>query len=126
MSVYRTIGPLVLYRNIYCVVLHVSYDLCPNRFIKLVDGATLRVNFRKIFKILLLRNRKADEAETWHTCKGYCPLQKLCFCSNRIRTLVAMATYSSLRPIMGKEENGNFFCLIGDILIFFFTEMFIE
>ena len=27
------------------------------------------------------------------------------FCSNRIRTLVAMATYSSHRRIMGKEVN---------------------
>ena len=45
--------------------------------------------------------------------------------SNRIRTLVAMATYSSHRLIMEKEEIDNFFCLIGDILIFF-TEMLIE
>ena len=37
-----------------------------------------------------------------------------------------MATYSSHRLIMGKEEIDNFFCLIGDIWIFFFTEMFIE
>ena len=37
------------------------------------------------------------------------------FYSNRIRTLVAMATYSSHRLIMGKEEIDNFFCLIGDI-----------
>ena len=36
-----------------------------------------------------------------------------------------MATYSSFRLIMGKEEIDNFFCLIGDILIFF-TEMLIE
>ena len=36
-----------------------------------------------------------------------------------------MATYSSHRLIMGKEEIDHFFCLIGDILIFF-TEMFIE
>ena len=36
-----------------------------------------------------------------------------------------MATYSSHRLIMGKEEIDKFFCLIGDILIFF-TEMFIE
>ena len=49
----------------------------------------------------------------------------MCFCSNRIRTLVAMATYSSHRLIMGKEVIDNFFCLIGDILIFF-KEMFIE
>ena len=47
------------------------------------------------------------------------------FFSNRIRTLVAMATYSSHRLIMGKKEIDNFFCLIGEILIFF-TEMFIE
>ena len=37
-----------------------------------------------------------------------------------------MATYSSHRLIMRKEEIDNFFCLIGDILNFFFTEMFIE
>ena len=42
--------------------------------------------------------------------------------SNRIRTLVAMATYSSHRLIMGKEEIDNFFCLIGDIWIFFFQK----
>ena len=43
-------------------------------------------------------------------------LYKICvFYSGRIRTLVAMATYSSLRLIMGKEEIDNFFCLIGDI-----------
>ena len=41
------------------------------------------------------------------------------FHSGRIRTLVAMATYSSHRLIMGKEEIDNFFCLIGDILKFF-------
>ena len=38
-----------------------------------------RVNFRKIFKILLLKNRKEDEAETWHTYIGHCLLQILCF-----------------------------------------------
>ena len=32
---------------------------------------------------------------------------------------VAMATYSSHRLLMGKEEIDNFFCLIGDILNFF-------
>ena len=46
------------------------------------------------------------------------------FYSNRIRTLVAMATYSSHILIMGKEEIDNIFCLVGDILIFF-TEMLI-
>ena len=41
------------------------------------------------------------------------------FRSGRIRTLVAMATFSSHRLIMGKEEIDNFFCLIGDIWNFF-------
>ena len=58
------------------------------------------------------------------------------FYSGRIRTLVAMATSSSHRLIMGKVEIGNFYRLIGDNRIFFqsqwrylgivFTEMFIE
>ena len=46
------------------------------------------------------------------------------FCSSRIRTLVAMATFSSHRLIMGKEEIDNFFCLIGDILIFFYRYVY--
>ena len=46
--------------------------------------------------------------------------------SGRIRTLVAMATYSSHRLIMGKVEICIFFCLNGDIWNFFFTEMLIE
>ena len=33
----------------------------------------------------------------------------MCFCSGRIRTLVAMATYSSHRLIMGKVEIDSFF-----------------
>ena len=72
----------------------------------------------------LLRNCKEDEAETWHTCIGHWPIQKLCFYSSRIRTLVAMATYSSHRLIMGKLEIDSFCCLTGDIC-FFFTDMFI-
>ena len=61
------------------------------------------VNFRKVFFIiLLLRNRKEDEAKTWHTCIGHCPLQSYDFYSGRIRTLVAMATYSFHRLVMGR------------------------
>ena len=43
------------------------------------------------------------------------------FYSGRIRTLVAMATYSSHRLIMGKVEicNKKKFCLNGDIWDFF-------
>ena len=55
-----------------------------------------------------------DEAETLHTGIGHCLLPKLCFYSG---TLVAMATYSFHRPIMGKVEIGNY--LIGDNRILF-------
>ena len=52
-----------------------------------------------------------DEAETWHTDIGHCPLPKLCFFySGWIRT------YSFHRLIMGKVEIGNF---IGDNRILF-------
>ena len=37
-----------------------------------------------------------------------------------------MATYSSHRLIMGKEEIDNFFCLIGDIWIFFYRKKNIQ
>ena len=37
------------------------------------------------------------------------------FCSVRIRTLVAMATYILHGLIVGKVEIDNFFCLNGDI-----------
>ena len=35
------------YRNVYWVVLYVSYNFCPNRYFWLVVGAAKRVNFRK-------------------------------------------------------------------------------
>ena len=60
-----------------------------------------------------------DEAETWHTCIGHCPLQKLCFYSGRIRTLVSMAAYIFHSLKMGKVEIGNFYCLNGDNRILF-------
>ena len=75
--------------------------------------------FDWLTKILLLRNGKEDEAETWDTCIGHCPLQKLCFYSGRTRTLVAMVTYSFHRLIIGKVEIGNFYCLIWDNRIIF-------
>ena len=79
--------------------------------------------FVKMFKNLLLRIHIRDEAETWHICLG---LYISCvFYSGRIRTLVAMATYSSHRLIMGKAEIDNFCQVIGGYLIFF-TEIFIE
>ena len=33
--------------------------------------------FVKMFKNFLLRNHMEDEAETWHTCLGHYPLQKM-------------------------------------------------
>ena len=69
--------------------------------------------FVNFFKNLLLRNHLGDEAETWHTC--VLSLYIRCFYSGWIRTLVAMATYSSHRLIMGKVEIDNFCQVIGDI-----------
>ena len=60
-----------------------------------------------------------DEAETWHTCIGHCPLQSYVFYSGRISTLVAMETYSFHILIMGKVKIGNFYCLIGDNRLLF-------
>ena len=58
----------------------------------LLSGRQKGSIFVTMFKNILLRNHLEDEAETWHTCLGYNPLQKLCFYFGRIRTLVAMAT----------------------------------
>ena len=71
--------------------------------------------FVKMFKNLLLRIHKGDEAETWHTHLEHEPLQKLYFYSGLIRTLVAVVTYSSHRLIMGKVEIDSLCCLTGDI-----------
>ena len=51
--------------------------------------------------------------------KGIVLYKSYVFYSGRIRTLVAMATYSFHRLIMGKVEIGNFYCLIGDNRILF-------
>ena len=48
------------------------------------------------------------------------------FCSNWIRTLVAMATYNFHWLIMGKVEIGNFCCLTGDIYNFFQQKCFLS
>ena len=90
----------------------------------LLSGRQKGSIFVKIFKILPLRYRKENEAEAWHTCKGHRPLQNLFFHSSRIRTLVAMVTYSFHRFIMGKVELGNFYCLIGDDRILFLQKCF--
>ena len=67
-----------------------------------------------------------DEAETWHTCIGHCPLQKVFFYTGQIRTLLSMAAYIFHSLIMEKVEIGNFYCLIGDNRISIYTAMFIE
>ena len=74
-------------------------------FVQIVDfdwlsGRQKGLIFVKMLKHLL-RIHKGDEAETWHTCLRSQPLYKLCFYSGWIRTLVAMATYSSHRIIIG-------------------------
>ena len=67
-----------------------------------------------MFKNLLLRNHKRDEAETWHA-KDISLYISCVFYSGRIRTLVAMATYNSHRLMMGKVEIDSFCRLTGDI-----------
>ena len=44
-----------------------------------LSGLQKRSVFVKMFKNLLLINHIEYEAETWHTCLGLYPLQKLCF-----------------------------------------------
>ena len=48
----------------------------------------------------------------------------MCFCSGRIRILVAMTTYSSYRLIMGKEEIDNFFLSHWGYLDFFYRNVY--
>ena len=52
--------------------------------------------------------------------------ESLCFYLDRIRTLVAMATYASHRLIMEKSENCLFLLSCLRYLNFVFAEMFIE
>ena len=53
---------------------------CPLRFIRLLSKSVNLIGCRrgkkrsifvKMFKNLLLRNHKGDEAESWHTCLGH-------------------------------------------------------
>ena len=46
------------------------------------------------------------------------------FCSGRIRTVVAMATYSSHRLMIGKEEIDHFFFLIVDVICIFYRNVY--
>ena len=48
----------------------------------------------------------------------------MCFCSSWIRNLVAMATFSSRRLIMGKEEIDNFFLSYWGYLDFFYRNVY--
>ena len=70
--------------------------------------------FVKMFKNLLLRNHKVKEPKFAKDISLYRYISCV-FYSGRIRTLVAMATYSSHRLIMGQEEIDSFCCLTGDI-----------
>ena len=72
--------------NCFCLIgdIRIFLQKCllssPLRFIRLFvkigefDWLTARQKgsiFVKLFKNLLLRNHKGDEAETWHTCLGH-------------------------------------------------------
>ena len=72
---------------------------------------------KKIFKNLLLRSLKRDEAETLHKCLCYYALHKLCFYCCCACGFVAMATVSFHWFIMGKVKVGLYFSLTLGILI---------
>ena len=80
----------------------------------------------KMFKNLLLRNHIGDEGmkpKLGIHAKDISLYISCVFYSGRIRTLVAMATYSSHRLIMGKVEIDNICQVIGvnlGIFEFFF------
>ena len=81
--------------------------------------------FKNIFKNLLLWNQKEDEAETWHTCLGHNPLQKLCsFYFQCPSAFIAITTWNLHRLIMGKVEIGTLYCLIWDNWIYFYRNVF--
>ena len=44
-----------------------------------LSGRQKSVNFHKNVKKSSSEKLMEDEAETWHTCLGHYPLQKLCF-----------------------------------------------
>ena len=67
------------YRNVYWVVLYVSYTFVQIGIFDWLSGRQKGSIFVKMFKNLLLRNRMEDEAETWHTCLGHYLLQSYVF-----------------------------------------------
>ena len=70
----------------------------------------------KIFKNLLLKSHKGEEAETLHKCLCNYPLHKLCFYCCCAWGFVAMAAVSFHRFIMGKVKVGLYFYLTLGIL----------
>ena len=80
--------------NFFCIIgdIWIFLQKCllrsPLRFIRLLFKSVNLIGcqrgkkgqfFVKMFKNLLLKNHKGDVAETWHTCFGHKPLQKVCF-----------------------------------------------
>ena len=72
-----------------------------------------------MFKNLLLRNHIGVKPKLGVHAEDISLYISCVFYSGRIRTLVAMATYSSHRLIIGKVEIDNFCQVIGDIIIFY-------
>ena len=82
----------------------------------LVVGAAKRVNsFKKCLKILFSENIWRMKPKLGILAYDITLYKRYGFFSGRMRTLVAMATYSFHRLIMGKVEIDNFCQVIGDI-----------
>ena len=86
----RTIGPLVfcldgdIWKQIFTEMFIELSSTFHMTFIQIdvfdwLSGRQKGSIFVKMFKNLIRRKHIEDEAETWHTCLGHYPLQKLCF-----------------------------------------------
>ena len=80
----------------------------------------IKGKFSKLLKTLLLRNHMGMKLKVGKHALEISLFINCVFYSGRIRTLVAMATYSSRRLIMGKAEIDSFCCLICNIYEFSF------
>ena len=98
-------------------MLYVSDNLHPDRLFCLVAGAPERANFqkKKSLKILSSETVRFMKLILCIHIPGISLYKTSCFCSSQIRTLVAMATFSFHRLIMGKVKVFYFCSLIGDI-----------
>ena len=89
-----------------------------------LSGRQKGLIFVKMFKNLLLRNHMGDEPKLGIHALDISLYISCVFYSSMIRPLVAMATYSSHRFIMGKEEIDIFFLSHWGYFDFFYRNVY--